>query len=395
VGEKRKYIFFLFLILSAGLEGCCCITPPVSRAPTPPPPSKVVEPAPEPAQSDPIVIAVMPFSNITGQKDHDWLSIGMSEVFTTKLGRITVFQLVERNKLSEALKEIELGQTGLIDESTAPKAGEMMGAEQLVTGSFQVMGPDIRIDSRLMEVETTKILVTAGATGELEKIFEVQDKIIVEFLSSMDLPLTEEEANELKFKPTSSLEAFKLYSRAVDTHSPEGKTLNDDQRIALLDQSTGLDPNFFLAFGALGDVYMERKKDYALAAVNYNRVVVLQPNYVAPAQKLIAAYEKGGNTKAAAEERKRVESIRKPQSAQTQQIQAQQKQAIQKQREQRKKLKEEKGEAKTPEKTKTQEKTKAPTKTKKIEPPTKTPSSPSKSPAPSRPSPPPSYPKKR
>jgi TolB-like protein len=104
----------------------------------------------------------MPFSNITGQKDHDWLSIGMSEVFTTKLGRIPVFQLVERNKLSEALKEIELGQTGLIDESTAPKAGEMMGAEQLVTGSFQVMGPDIRIDSRLMEVETTKILVTAG-----------------------------------------------------------------------------------------------------------------------------------------------------------------------------------------------------------------------------------------
>jgi len=51
------------------------------------------------------------------------LSIGISEVFTTKLGRIPVFQLVERNKLSEALKEIELGQTGLIDESTAPKAG--------------------------------------------------------------------------------------------------------------------------------------------------------------------------------------------------------------------------------------------------------------------------------
>lgn len=260
---------------------------------------------------NPLVIAVMPFTNLSGQKDYDWLSTGIGEVFTTKLGSLPCFNLVERIKISEVLKEIELGQTGLIDENTAPQVGKMIGAEGLLTGSFQIVGQTIRIDARLLDVETGRVLVFAGAYGELDKVFKAQDRIAASFLAALNAPLTDEDRLLLASKPTTSLEAFKLYSQAVDAYTPEGSKLDDDQRISLLNQSTQIDPNFAMAYAGLGYIYAVKKQDYRQAVVNYNRVVILQPSNPAPRIWLTRIYMRQGNTSAAMQEQKQIDELKR------------------------------------------------------------------------------------
>ena len=283
-----------------------------------PPPAPVMnQPVPgetsAPSAEDipPLVIAIMPFTNISGQKDYDWLCTGIAESISTKLGSLPYFSLVERLKLSEAMKEIELGQTGLIAESQAAKAGQMAGAEELVIGSFQMIGQTIRINARFLKVEEGKVHTTAEATGNLDQIFDLQDKIVASFLANLNLPLNDQEKALLTAKPTTSQEAFKQYSQAMDTYTPEGKALSDEQRIALLDQSTRIDPNFAPAFIQMGDIYAQRKQDYDRAEFYYNRAVFLAPSVILPRVRLVQVYQIQGNTSALQQQQRQIEEIRR------------------------------------------------------------------------------------
>ena len=107
------------------------------------------------------------------------------------------------------------------------------------------------------------------------------------------------------------MEAFKLYSQAADTYTPEGSTLDDDQRISLLNQSTEIDPNFVMAYAGLGYIYAVKKQDYRQAAVYYNRAVILQPYNPAPRIWLTRIYLKEGNTPAALQEQKRIDDLKR------------------------------------------------------------------------------------
>ena len=279
--------------------------------PEPSPARSISGSFPSSPDDEPFIIAVMPFTNVSGQKDYDWLSVGIGEVLTTKLGSLPYFKLVERIKLSDALKEIELAQTGLITEENAPKAGKMMGAEELVIGSFQIAGQNIRIDARFVDVETGKVHVFAGSSGEVDKLFEAEDRITASILASLNCSLTDEEKKLVMAKPTTSMEAFKLYSQAADIYTPQGKTLNDDQRIAYLEQSTQMDPNFAMAYSSLGNIYAVQRQDYDRAAAYYQKVVILQPYNPAPRYWLIRAYQRQGNVIAAQQEAKKIEAMRR------------------------------------------------------------------------------------
>lgn len=302
---KSRYILLLIVLLLLQCLGLAACSSTRSSTRTLP---QLLPPA---SDTKTFTIAVMPFTNLSGQKEYDWLSIGIGEVLTTKLGNLSCLRLIERIRISEALKEIELGQTGLIDEADAPKAGKMIGAEKLVIGSFQISEQNIRIDARLLDVETGRVRVFAGANGELEKIFDVQDRIATSFLAALNVPLADEEKTLMAAKPTTSMEAFKLYSQAADIYTPEGRALDDDQRVALLNQSTQIDPTFAMAYAGLGYIYAVNKQDYKQAVVNYNRVVTLQPHNPAPRIWLTRVYLNEGNLSASQQEQKKIDELKR------------------------------------------------------------------------------------
>ena len=67
------------------------------------------------------------------------------------------YKVIERERLLLALEELRLGTTFLVDETTRLRLGQLIGARWMIFGGYQVIGGNMRIDLRLVEVETGKI----------------------------------------------------------------------------------------------------------------------------------------------------------------------------------------------------------------------------------------------
>jgi TolB-like protein len=82
-------------------------------------------------------------------------------------GRHTV---VERERLLLALEELSLGTTSLVDETTRLRIGRIVGARLMIFGAYQVIADKMRLDLRLVEVETGSILKAAQKTTSAEDL---------------------------------------------------------------------------------------------------------------------------------------------------------------------------------------------------------------------------------
>jgi len=93
---------------------------------------------------------------------------GMNEFLTDRVTEIIAqksgFVIIEREKLVQALEELSLGSSQLVDESSRLKLGRILGAQLMVFGAYQIVGEQIRIDLRLVEVESGLILATSEKT---------------------------------------------------------------------------------------------------------------------------------------------------------------------------------------------------------------------------------------
>ncbi len=78
----------------------------------------------------------------------------MVEIIETLKKRGTYDEVIERKRLDLALEELRLGGKKFVDEETRLKVGRMLGARYMVFGAYQVHGNIMRIDLRLVEVET-------------------------------------------------------------------------------------------------------------------------------------------------------------------------------------------------------------------------------------------------
>lgn len=69
--------------------------------------------------------------------------------------------IVERQKLLMVLKELSLGESQLADPETQLRIGRLSGAKRMIFGGYQVVGKSMRIDLRLVDVETSRVLTAA------------------------------------------------------------------------------------------------------------------------------------------------------------------------------------------------------------------------------------------
>jgi curli biogenesis system outer membrane secretion channel CsgG len=117
----------------------------------------------------PKTMAVLPFENnsVTDPDRYAPLSKGLSAMLITDLkNSSTSLQLIERDKIQALLKEIALGQSGSVDQSTAVKAGKILGAQSIVFGSFMVLGNQVRMDARIIKVETSEVVMAESVAGD-------------------------------------------------------------------------------------------------------------------------------------------------------------------------------------------------------------------------------------
>jgi len=106
-------------------------------------------------------IAVFDLADDSPQAATRNLGMACSQLLTTRLSQTGRFYVVERVTLQKVIDEMRLGMTGLVDEATAAKAGRLVGADIIVVGSVSEVGEYFNVNIRLVEVETSHLLVSA------------------------------------------------------------------------------------------------------------------------------------------------------------------------------------------------------------------------------------------
>jgi len=118
-------------------------------------------------------VAVLYFDN-QGNADLAPLSVGLSQMLITDLQGTPDVQIVERAQLQAILDELELGHTGVIDTTTAAQVGRLLGARWLVLGSYFEMMGTLRIDTRLVKVETGEIVHADGKSAPVAEFMTLE-----------------------------------------------------------------------------------------------------------------------------------------------------------------------------------------------------------------------------
>ena len=105
-------------------------------------------------------LAVIEFSDLDGRTN----TMGklLSEELITNLYKTQKFQVIERNLLKKLLKEIKMDMSGMVDGSSAKELGKLAGADAICSGTITDLGETIRVNARLISVETGNIFGAAS-----------------------------------------------------------------------------------------------------------------------------------------------------------------------------------------------------------------------------------------
>jgi len=112
-------------------------------------------------------IAVVEFQNLEGNKSD--LGKYLAEELTTRLFRTGKFQIIERQLINKIIEEQKLSATGLIDESTASKLGQLLGVDAITTGTIADLNTSVKINARLIATGTGSVFSVASINVPMSK----------------------------------------------------------------------------------------------------------------------------------------------------------------------------------------------------------------------------------
>jgi eukaryotic-like serine/threonine-protein kinase len=197
-------------------------------------------------------IAVLTFTNVTGDASDDWIGTGIAETVTSDLKNVRDVTVIGRAQVFEQVKNVQ-AQTAR-SGSLAIEIGHRLGAWWVVSGAYQRIGDRIRITAELVEVLKGTLLRTVKIDGRVGDIFELQDRIVFDLSRSLNVKLGKAEAEAIERDETSSFEAFEAYSRGVLNMRSAGRDAID-RAIALFERAVQLDSKYASAWAALGGAY--------------------------------------------------------------------------------------------------------------------------------------------
>jgi len=224
-------------------------------------------------------IAVLPFTNLSGDAARDYFSDGMSEELLNLLARVPGLKVASRTS-SFAYK----GRNVDIRE-----VGRELGVETVLEGSIRQSGDQVRITAQLIDAESGFHLWSETYERRLEDIFRVQDEIAAMIVSKLRIELApQEQQMAVRDKaPTQNVEAYELYLQGRAVWKRRGEE-NLTRAIDLFQRALGLDPGFARAHAALASAYVvmpgytreedDESKFLPLAVASARQALSIDPN---------------------------------------------------------------------------------------------------------------------
>ena len=202
---------------------------------------------PHPATATPLAlpekpsIAVLPFENMSGDREQEYFADGVVEDVITALSRLAWLFVIARNSsFTYKGKAVDVKQVG-----------RELGVRYVLEGSVRKAGSRVRITGQLIDTSTGAHIWADRIDGGLEDIFELQDQVTSKVVGAIEPKLRLSEIARAARKPTDSLDAYDLFLRAL----AEGHKMTLDGNraaIRLLQRALAIDPFYAPAAGLAG-----------------------------------------------------------------------------------------------------------------------------------------------
>jgi len=177
-------------------------------------------------------IAVLPFANMSGDPEQEYLADGMVEEIITALSRIRWLFVIARNS-SFTYK----GQA--VD---VKQIGRELGVRYVLEGSVRKAGGRVRITAQLIDATSGAHLWADRFDGSLEDVFDLQDKVASSVAGVIEPALQAAETARSAGRPTNDLTAYDLYLRSYAVYWSSTRQIPEALR--LLEQAIARDPRY-------------------------------------------------------------------------------------------------------------------------------------------------------
>ena len=191
-------------------------------------------------------VAVLPFVNLSADKNDEYLSDGMTEELINALAKVPGLRVPGRTSCF-AFK-------GKNEDDIFRKVGEQLHVNAVLEGSVRKAGDKLRITAQLINVADGYHLWSEDYDGDVRDIFTFQSNVAQRVVEALQIKLGVEAARALAKKPTENPEAHRLYLLGryeFGKYSEAGWTSS----IRYYEQALKLDPNYALAYCGLADTY--------------------------------------------------------------------------------------------------------------------------------------------
>lgn len=222
-------------------------------------------------------IAVLPFADLSAERDQEHFSDGVAEEILNALSKVAGLHVPARTSCF-AFRGATLD---------AREIGKRLGVEALLDGSIRKAGNRVRISVQLVDTNNGYQLWSERFDREIEDIFAIQDEIARSVLESLGLALTEREEFRFLKPSTTNIEAYEFYLRGRKLYH---KWTRQSVKFArqMFERAVKVDPGFAAAWAGLANAYVDlfrwsrKPRDLEEAKRASENALKLNPNSAEP-----------------------------------------------------------------------------------------------------------------
>lgn len=191
-------------------------------------------------------IAVLPFANMSDDRDTGYFADGVHEDLLTQLALVGELKVVSRTSVME-YRETRKNIRQIASE---------LQVGSLVEGTVRRAGSQVRVTAQLIDAGSDKHMWAKSYDRELKDIFAIQSELSTEIAKALKVTLSPNAVTQLATRSTGNLQAYDFFLRARELYNQSEVTLrlfsSIEDRIALLSKAVEADPEFALAWARLG-----------------------------------------------------------------------------------------------------------------------------------------------
>ena len=254
-------------------------------------------------------VAILPFRNLSNDAEMNFYEFSLADAVITELARVR--SLVVRP--SSVIIRFQGQQVDPLE------VGRQLSVDAILSSGFLRAGARMRVTAQLLDVRSSEILWSDRIDADANDIIGVQDAIVQHIVEGLRLELTSDEQDQLAKAPTKVAGASEEYLRGRDCmgrfiyHTIARADI--DAAIEHFERAVALDPNFALAYSALGGCYVNRvlkglgeARDHELAEAAFSKALALDPKLLEARMHMVFIYLSRNEKQQAREEVERLRS---------------------------------------------------------------------------------------